>query len=187
MKFHVHLVTQVRVKIASVEAEDPAQALKVAEGAIDFADILNQERASMLKVTHGDMRVDHVEWFEAGIDLALIDPLLDDGEIDESQSVWMEGNGELLKDGKTAAEIKIASYDRAELFMGELLDSVETLTEIATTHGARTLANLMYLHSAILSGGFVEFFPEDTDVKVSQIVEGLPSAEKWLPYIRMID
>ena len=78
-------------------------------------------------------------------------------------------------------EHQAQGHDRAKLFMQELLDSVETLTGIAEQHGARTLADLMYLQYAILSGGFIDHFPVES--KVLEIVRGLPSSEAWLKYI----
>lgn len=66
--------------------------------------------------------------------------------------------------------------------MGELLDSVETLTGIADEHGARTLADLMYLQEAILEDGFIDNHPDES--KVLEIVQGLPSGEQWAQFIR---
>lgn len=67
-------------------------------------------------------------------------------------------------------------------FMGELLDSVETLTGIADEHGAQTLADLMYLQEAILEDGFIDNHPDES--KVLEIVQGLPSGEQWAHFIR---
>lgn len=74
---------------------------------------------------------------------------------------------------------------KAERFMQELLDSVETLTSIAEQHGPRTLADLMYLHSAIVSGGFIDHYPDES--AVLEIARGLPSGEKWAEYIDVIE
>ena len=71
--------------------------------------------------------------------------------------------------------------DWAMLFMQELLDSVETLSGIAEQHGARTLADLMYLQYAILSGGFIDHYPGES--KVLEIASGLPSGGRWLEFI----
>jgi hypothetical protein len=65
--------------------------------------------------------------------------------------------------------------------MQELLDSVETLTGIAEQHGARTLADLMYLQNAILSGGFIDHYPGES--KVLEIASGLPSGGQWSKFI----
>ena len=78
-------------------------------------------------------------------------------------------------------ERKAQGHERASLFMRELLDSVETLSGIAEQHGARTLADLMYLQNAILSGGFIDHYPEES--KVLEIASGLPSSGQWSKFI----
>lgn len=78
---------------------------------------------------------------------------------------------------------RIAHRDEAALFMTELLESVETLTGIADMYGARTLADLMYLHSAIANGGFIDYYPGESSVL--DIVRPLPSGEKWVGYIQV--
>lgn len=72
--------------------------------------------------------------------------------------------------------------DEAVVFMGELLDSTETLTGIAEQHGPRTLADLMYLHSAILTGGFIDYIPGES--AVMELVQQLPSAARWMEFIK---
>jgi hypothetical protein len=67
------------------------------------------------------------------------------------------------------------------LFIQELLDSVETLSGIAEQHGARTLADLMYLQNAILSGGVIDHCPGES--KVLEIASGLPSGDQWSKFI----
>jgi len=78
-------------------------------------------------------------------------------------------------------EHQAQGHDRARLFMQELLDSVETLSGIAEQHGARTLADLMYLQNAILSGGFIDHYPGES--KVLEIASGLPSGGQWSKFI----
>lgn len=82
-------------------------------------------------------------------------------------------------------EIKSALNGKAAagLFMQELLDSVETLGGIADEHGARTLADLMYLQNAILSGGFIDHYPGES--KVLEIASALPSGEQWAKFIKV--
>ena len=67
--------------------------------------------------------------------------------------------------------------------MRELLDSVETLTGIANEHGARSLADLMFLQQAILSGGFIDHYADES--KVLEIAQGLPSGEQWVKFIKV--
>ena len=78
-------------------------------------------------------------------------------------------------------EHQAQGHERAKLFMRELLDSVETLSGIADQHGARTLADLMYLQNAILSGGFIDHYPGES--KVLEIARDLPSGGQWSKFI----
>lgn len=81
------------------------------------------------------------------------------------------------------SELK-AGPTAAKRFMQELLDSVETLSGIAEEHGARTLADLFFLHSAIAEGSFIDYYPNSDESSVKDVVEGLPSAAEWLPFIK---
>lgn len=74
--------------------------------------------------------------------------------------------------------------DKAERFMKELLDSVETLTGIADMHGARTLADLMYLQNAIANGGFIDYYPDESSVL--DVIKPLPSGEEWAQYVKVV-
>lgn len=76
---------------------------------------------------------------------------------------------------------KLAGFNLAGLFMQELLESVETLSGIAEQHGPRTLADLMYLHSAIMNSGFIDHYQDES--AVLGIARGLPSGEQWAKYI----
>lgn len=76
-----------------------------------------------------------------------------------------------------------APMSAAKLFMMELLSSVESLTAIADEHGPRTLADLFYLHSAIAEGGFIDAYPGESSVL--EIIEELPSAERWKNFIKV--
>jgi hypothetical protein len=71
----------------------------------------------------------------------------------------------------------------ATVFWKELTESVETLGEIADVHGVRTLTDLMYLHAAILEGGVVDVWTAESSV--ATVVEGLPSASRWMGSIRI--
>ena len=73
--------------------------------------------------------------------------------------------------------------ESALLFWEELLDSVESLTAIADQHGPRTLADLFYLQNAILSGGFIDHYPGESNVL--GIVRMLFSTAKWERYIKV--
>lgn len=78
-----------------------------------------------------------------------------------------------------ATTVKAATL--AIQFFEELQGDFETLGDIARTHGLVTLTDLMYLHNAILSGGFIDAWPES---HVTQVLAGLPSAERWSSYVR---
>jgi len=39
------------------------------------------------------------------------------------------------------------------------------------------------LHSAILSGGFIDHYPEES--KVLEIAQGLPSGDQWVKFIKV--
>ena len=67
-------------------------------------------------------------------------------------------------------------------FFQELLDSSETLTGIAVEYGSRTLADLMYLQNAILVGGVIDCYSDES--KVLEIVSALPSGEQWSKFIK---
>ena len=73
--------------------------------------------------------------------------------------------------------------EAAKLFMEELLASVESLTELADMHGARTLADLVYLQQAILKGGFIDHYPGES--KVLEVVKELPSHQRWVGFIEL--
>lgn len=73
----------------------------------------------------------------------------------------------------------------AKQFLRELLDSVETLTGIAEQHGPHTLADVMYLHNAIMNGGFIDHYSDDS--AVLGIARALPSGEQWAKYIKVED
>jgi len=69
----------------------------------------------------------------------------------------------------------------ARRFMEEVLDSVETISAIAETHGMRTVIYLMYLQNAIISESFID---EHGDSKVVEFLSSLPSANLWMAYVR---
>lgn len=73
----------------------------------------------------------------------------------------------------------------AMLFFKELMENFETLAGIAEQHGARTLADLMYLQNAILDGSFIELYPDESAVR--KIVDELPSAALWRQFIQMTE
>lgn len=181
MKYAVHMYTQVRVKVIGVEAGGIAEALQKAHNAVDFHDLLDN-KALRTSASEG-MGVEYVEWTEGPPEYACVDPLLENGEIDYDNSRFVGSDGESLDDGETVEERKAAGFDAARLFMQELLDSEEALVRIAEQCGARTLADLWCLQQAILSGGFIDHYPDES--KVLALAQGLPSGERWEKYIKV--
>lgn len=70
-------------------------------------------------------------------------------------------------------------------FMEELLEAHETLTEIAECKGARTLADCMYMLSAIQKGTFIEVH-HPTESKILDVVQSLPSVDLWMTYVKEV-
>ncbi|CAB3730490.1 hypothetical protein LMG22037_05536 [Paraburkholderia phenoliruptrix] len=68
-------------------------------------------------------------------------------------------------------------------FMQELLDAVEALSDIVETHGARTLADLMYLQNAIMNETFIDHYPDES--AVVDLVKALPSSDRWLAFVNV--
>ena len=125
-----------------------------------------------------------------------------DGEVDYIDILTEGGiaNGVFESDGKFVAENRdgeesvirfysveplndVSGKRAAALFFQELMDSVETLAGIAEEHGSRTLADLMYLQNAILNGGFIDHYPDES--KVLDISLFLPSGEQWSKFIKV--
>ena len=86
------------------------------------------------------------------------------------------------KQKQTSVEGKAKNADLAARFMQELLGSVETLVGIADEFGSRTLADLMYLQQAIIEDGYIDNYPNESNV--FQIIHALPSGLQWEKYIK---
>ena len=175
MKYAVHLYPTVRVKVAGIEANSVDEAVAKAEALVNLHEVLDNHRPSA-------GNVEHVEWDEGANNYVLVDPLSDRGEVIYDSSQWIDGDGNPLVDGQTLIERKAARADDANMFMQELLDSVETLTDIANEYGTRTLVDVMYLHSAILIGDFIDHNSEES--AVMDIANSLPTGERWVKFIK---
>lgn len=66
--------------------------------------------------------------------------------------------------------------------MNELLEAHETLTEIGERKGARTLADCMYMLSAVQKGRSIEVH-HPTESEILDIGQSLPSAALWMTYV----
>jgi hypothetical protein len=77
------------------------------------------------------------------------------------------------------------SQPLAARFMDEMLDAHETLTEIGEEKGARTLADCMYMLSAVQKGTFIEVH-HPSESEILDVVQALPSATVWMDYVREV-
>lgn len=173
-KFNVHLFTRVRVKVADVEANSPAEASRIAENGVGFHELLN-DRGACYPVGHGEARLDGVEWAEEVLDAVLVDPVDQNGDVVEDGSCWLDADGEPLRD--SAAD--------AKRFHEELLERFDTLTDIVAHYGQRTLMDLFYLQAAILDSTFIQAW--DDESRVVEAVRELPSAEHWMSFVKYAD
>jgi len=86
----------------------------------------------------------------------------------------------------SADEIQRAVQGPAARFMAELLNAHETLTGIVDQYNGRTLADLLYLHSALHKKTFIEI-EQVTDSRIVELVRQLPSAEFWMQHILILE
>lgn len=124
-----------------------------------------------------DMANSHIQDIESGIEDGTY--LASENKDIDSKQLAAETADELYRQGS----IEVSGMSAANLFMQELLDSVETLTGIADEHGARTLADLMYLQNAIMKNGFVDHYPGES--KVLEIASALPSGDRWAKFVKV--
>lgn len=73
----------------------------------------------------------------------------------------------------------------AARFMDELLGEHETLTRIAEAYNDRTLADCMYLLSALHKGTSIEVH-HPSESHILAIVEALPSWNEWTAYVHEV-
>jgi hypothetical protein len=72
----------------------------------------------------------------------------------------------------------------AQVFFAELLDSVETLGGVADQHGPSTLAQLLYLQTAILKGTQIDLYANEAERL--GLVRALPSGERWWKHVSVL-
>lgn len=85
-----------------------------------------------------------------------------------------------LKTPETADPTTLATR-----FYEEMLDSFESITELGEQHGSRTLADLIHLQQAILTGSFIDDWGDDSDIIT--VLGHLPSRDCWMTYVRLRD
>lgn len=112
----------------------------------------------------------HVSDIESGLEEGIYDPF-DNFDIEEKRMV-VDAARELCDDDLSH-----------NLFFLELLDSVESLTQLADDHGSRTLVDLMYLQQAIMNNTFIDCYPEESDVL--QVIKSLPSGDRWIKFVKI--
>ena len=83
------------------------------------------------------------------------------------------------------ADVSLRLAADAKQFNAELLDAVETLTGIAEQHGALALANVVYLHAALLKGGVIELTRDEAENFA--FVRNLPSGVRWWQSVTLVD
>ena len=166
-----------------------------------FLNLLNT--ASAVTVDHGAMQTGiEAEQLTGDPDNQVVRFTWTDGEYDYTD-ILTEGGiaqgvfdnyGKFVTKNSEGEEAVIQFFDierlnegygkrAAVLYFHELLDSSETLTSIAVVHGSRTLADLMYLQNAILIGGFIDCYSEES--RVLEIASALPSGQHWSKFIKV--
>ena len=84
--------------------------------------------------------------------------------------------------GPTPAGHGVIGQSNSACFMQELLSANETLSAIGEIRGILTLADCMYILSAIQKGTFIDFC-HSSESQILEVVKELPSAAIWLTYI----
>lgn len=101
---------------------------------------------------------------------------------------WLQRSLEVLS--RTGAQhcatvsIRLQRIEAAGQFNEELLDLVHRVSGIADLYGAQTLADIYFLHRAILSGGYIEHVEGES--AVTTVVQEMPSASRWLKHIQTV-
>ncbi|MCA8355613.1 hypothetical protein [Burkholderia cepacia] len=166
--YRVHLYVVVRVAVDGVHAASQTDAIAVAHQAFDPSS----------SVPGGE--------FADEIVGALVD---DEGDTEFMNSTFyvpcLHGPDAWVPEAPiNESGARVAAHHTAIRFFDELLESVESLSAISDVHGPSTLANLMYLQHAILTDGSIELTHDER--AVVEILQGLPSADQWLTYVRQL-
>jgi len=75
MKYHVHVYTIVRIKVANVEADNQEEAIRAAEDFINYREVIDKE---FPKSPDRLTQVEHIEWTEEETSEYLVDEVGDD-------------------------------------------------------------------------------------------------------------
>ncbi len=114
-----------------------------------------------------------------------VDPLLPDGTPDYGKAHWYDENAVKLVDGQTKTEMHAERAILAAKFMQEMNAAHDDFAGLGAGQennlGAETLADLIYLQGAIISGGKTTTNPSRSNL--TAIIQALPSAATWQTYV----
>jgi len=82
--------------------------------------------------------------------------------------------------------LRDAVHGPAARFLDEVLDAHESFTEIVDQYNDVTLADVLYLHSAIHKKNLIEV-ETPTSSRIVELVRQLPSATFWRQHIYVVD
>lgn len=125
----------------------------------------------------------------------LLDSLVGKLPANDSQEALPLGNAMLgsieptLRDKITKVlndeAMRDAVHGPAARFMDEVLNAHDSVAGIVDQYNDLTLADVLYLHSAIHKKGFIEV-ETLTDSRIVQLVRQLPSADFWQQHIYVV-
>lgn len=175
-KFNVHFYETVRVKVASVRAKTAVEAIATARDMIDLHSTIGIGKPIPLA---GGATIETVEWDEGPNQGALVDPLLEDGEVDyENSGVF---DDDLVPARSTRLSHPVVTD--GTIFYKELQERFAVAGGLAKVLDPETLVDLLGVYNAILTGAPHEVFRQE-GAKVAKIIQSLPSAEKWSLYLK---
>ena len=84
--------------------------------------------------------------------------------------------------GPSPAGHGVNGQHNSACFMQELLAANETLTALGEIRGVITLADCMYMLSAIQKGTFIDYL-HSSESQILDVIKELPSANIWRTYV----
>lgn len=96
MQYNVHVMTEVRVKISGINANSEQLAAQEAQQFLDgkMHDYLDRE---INEEIDPGIVVEHVEFTEGEPLALLVDPVIEDGDVDYENSIWLTAEGKPLE------------------------------------------------------------------------------------------
>ncbi|CAN7632304.1 hypothetical protein [Massilia sp. LjRoot122] len=173
--FHSHiwnrLVALNLISGASVDPEDlDAQSTMALEAITTLSDKVSL-LANLLEQLVGKLPAN-----DAQVELPLGTAELGSLEPDLREKIMTALRGEALRE---------AVHGPAARFMQEVLDAHDCVAGIVEQYNDLTLADVLYLHSAIHKKGYIEVLTP-TDSRICELVRQLPSADFWQAHIFVI-